>query len=210
VAVERASDIAYRTLQGMILDLRLPPGMPVNEQSLADDIGLGRVPVREAVARLSRDRFITVVPRRGSLVTPLALDDVLDMFHAREAIECGVAYIAATQATDDDLGILRELVTTVDRSRNTADHEQFLRDDHAVHTFLVHMVRNPLLQDAADLLLLHSLRFWRLYWRKHAAKTEAMLSHMELMTALESRDPDRAERAMRQHLHISRQLVQLF
>jgi GntR family transcriptional regulator, rspAB operon transcriptional repressor len=74
----------------------------------------------------------------------------------------------------------------------------------------VHMVRNPLLQDAADLLLLHSLRFWRLYWSKHAAKTEAMLSHMDLMTALESRDPEQAEKAMRQHLHASRHLVQLF
>ncbi len=210
MATERASDIAYKTLQAMIVDLRLAPGTYVNEQSLADDIGLGRVPVREALARLDRDRFITVVPRRGSVVTPLALDDVLDMFQAREAIECGVAYIAATQATDEDLGILRNLVSTVDRSRNTADHEQFLRDDHAVHTFLVHMVRNPLLQDAADLLLLHSLRFWRLYWSKHAAKTEAMLSHMDLMTALESRDPEQAEKAMRQHLHASRQLVQLF
>lgn len=210
MVTDRASDIAYKTLKEMILDLRLAPGAFVNEQSLADDIGLGRVPVREALARLVRDRFITVLPRRGSVVTPLALDDVLDMFQAREAIECGVAYIAATQASDEDLGILRDLIGTVDRSRTTPDHEQFLRDDHAVHTFLVHMVRNPLLQDAADLLLLHSLRFWRLYWSKHPAKSEAMLSHMDLMTALESRDPEQAEKAMRQHLHASRQLVQLF
>jgi GntR family transcriptional regulator, rspAB operon transcriptional repressor len=209
VATERASDIAYSTLQAMILDLRLTPGTFVNEQSLADDIGLGRVPVREALARLARDRFITVLPRRGTVVTPLTLDDVLDMFEAREAIECGVAYIAATRASEGDLKALRELVTTADRARETSDHEQFLRDDHAVHTFLVHMVRNPLLQDAADLLLLHSLRFWRLYWSKHAAKTEAMLSHSDLLAAVESRNPDQAEKAMRQHLHASRQLVQL-
>lgn len=208
MANERASDIAYSTLLSMILDLRLPPGTFVNEQSLADDIGLGRVPVREALGRLATDRFITVLPRRGTVVTPLALDDVLDMFEAREAIECGVAYIAATRATDGDLDTLRDLIATVDRARIMSDHQQFLRDDHAVHTFLVHMVRNPLLQDAADRLLLHSLRFWRLYWSRHAAKTEAMLSHSDLLVALESRAPEEAEKAMRQHLHASRQLVQ--
>ena len=208
MANERASDIAYSTVLSMILDLRLSPGTFVNEQSLADDIGLGRVPVREALGRLATDRFITVLPRRGTVVTPLALDDVLDMFEAREAIECGVAYIAATRATEADLDTLRGLITTVDRARTMSDHEQFLRDDHAVHTFLVHMVRNPLLQDAADRLLLHSLRFWRLYWSKHAAKTEAMLSHSDLLAALESRAPEQAEKAMRQHLHASRQLVQ--
>ena len=209
MVTERSSDIAYRMLQAMILDLRLAPGAFVNEQSLADELGLGRMPVREALARLAKDRFITILPRRGSSVTPLALEDVLDMFEAREAIECGVAYIAATRATRQDLNTLRELVITADQARDTSDHEQFLKNDHAVHTFLVHMVRNPLLQDAADRLLLHSLRFWRLYWKNRPAKTEAMLSHADLLAALERGDPAQAEKAMRDHIRSSRQLVQL-
>jgi DNA-binding GntR family transcriptional regulator len=205
----RASDIAFDRVQEMILDLRLAPGAFLNEQSLADDLGLGRMPVREALARLAKDRFVTILPRRGIVVTPLTLDDVLDMFEAREAIECGVAYIAATRATEQDLITLRQLISTVDRARTTSDAEQFLKDDHAVHTFLVHMIRNPLLQDAADRLLLHSLRFWRLYWKNRPARPEAMLSHSSLLTALESHDPVEAERAMREHLQSSRQLVQL-
>jgi DNA-binding GntR family transcriptional regulator len=209
LATVRASDLAYETLQAMILDLRLAPGTFLNEQAIANDIGMGRVPVREALARLAKDRFITVLPRRGTVVTPLTLDDVLDMFEAREAIECGVAYIAATRASSADLEQLRELAATMDASRVVANHEQFLVDDHAVHTFLVHMVRNPLLQDAADILLLHALRFWRLYWSTRPPQTEAMLSHSALIDALESRDPARAEEAMRTHLHASRQIVQL-
>jgi DNA-binding GntR family transcriptional regulator len=196
-------------LQEMVLDLRLAPGAFANAQSLASDLGLGRMPVREALARLAKDRFITIVPRRGIIVTPLTLDDVLDMFEAREAIECGVAYIAATRATDDDLRTMRELIETVDRSRMMADTEQFLKDDHAVHTFLVHMIRNPQLQDAADQLLLHTLRFWRLYWKNLPPKTEAMLSHAELLAALEDHDPAKAAQAMRNHLQTSRQFVQL-
>lgn len=207
--VERASDRAFDAIQGMILDLRLAPGSFLNEKSLAEDLGLGRMPVREALARLATHKFVTILPRRGIVVTPLALDDVLDMFEAREAIECGVAYIAATRATDADLVTLRRLVATVDEARVTENPEQFLLDDHAVHTFLVHLIRNPLLQDAADLLLLHSLRFWRLYWTSRPPKQEAMLSHQGLLDALESKNPLAAELAMREHLQSSRQLVQL-
>jgi len=207
VALERASDVAYRLLQERIVDLRLAPGTFLNEQRLASELELGRMPIREALARLASDRFITVLPRRGTVVTELALDTVLDMFEAREAIECGVAYIAATRASTQDLHELRLLVEAADRAREGGNHEQFLRDDHAVHAFLVHMIRNPLLQDAGDRLLLHSLRFWRSYWANRPATPEAMLSHDELIAALDFRDPDGAERAMRQHLHNSRQLV---
>lgn len=209
IMVERASDVAYGRLRERIADLGFPPGTYLNEQSLADDLGLGRVPVREALARLANDRLVTVLPRRGTLVTPLALEDVLNMFEAREAIECGVAYIAATTARPDDLETLRELIRTSDRARNDLNHEQFLRDDHEVHKFLVHMVKNPLLQDAADRLLLHSVRFWRLYWSSRPANLESMLSHSDLLAALESKDPELAEKAMREHLRTSRHMVRL-
>jgi DNA-binding GntR family transcriptional regulator len=209
VAAQRASDIAYGVVRAMILDLELAPGAFLNEQSLADELGLGRMPVREALARLGNERFVTILSRRGIVVTPLALDDVLDIFEAREAIECGVAYIAATRASEEDLSRLRVLISKANSARETLDSDQYLLDDHAIHTFLVHMVNNSLLQDAADLLLLHSLRFWRLYWQKRTPTQDAMISHADLLNALETKDPELAEKAMRTHLQSSRQLVQL-
>lgn len=206
--VQRASDTAYHLIRSMILELRLRPGVFVNEQSLADELGYGRVPVREALARLAQDRFITVIARRGSEVAELRLEDVLDMFEAREAIQCGVAYLAATKVTADHLNTLRHLVTAADLARASSDSEQFLLADHAVHMFLVHLIGNSLLQDAAVRLLLHNLRFWRWYWANTTATTEAMMSHSTLLTALENRAPEQAEAAMREHLHASRQLVQ--
>jgi DNA-binding GntR family transcriptional regulator len=204
----RASDLAYDELRERILDLRLPPGSLLHENGLVSDLGLGRMPVREAIARLAADRFITVLPRRGTVVTPLGLDDVLDMFEAREAIECGVAHIVATRATAEDLATLRRLVEAADRARDGTDHEAFLRDDHAIHSFLVHMMRNSLLQDAADRLLLHNLRFWRTYWATRPAQLATMISHASLLAALESHDAEQAEKAMREHLAASRQLLQ--
>jgi DNA-binding GntR family transcriptional regulator len=73
--------------------------------------------------------------------------------------------------------------------------------------FLAHMLRNPQLQDAADRLLLHNLRFWRSYWSSRPAQDAAMLSHADLLTALEARDPEAAEQAMRAHIAASLRLL---
>lgn len=207
---KRASDTAYRMLLEMITDLRLPPGSFINEQAVAAQLALGRTPVREALAQLSQDRFVTIAPRRGTFVTPLALDEVLGLFEAREAVECGVAYLAASRATDEDLAHLRRLVAAVDEARGVLDSEQFLKDDQEVHLFLARMIKNPLLQDAADRLLLHSLRFWRSYWRDRPPRPEALLSHADLLQALEAHDAESSQTAMRKHLQASRGLVKIF
>ncbi len=205
-AKPRASDIAYDQLLSQILDLRLPPGSTIDEHAVAAELGLSRMPVHEAVARLAADRLVTVLPRRGSIVTGVRTQDALDMFDAREAIECGIAHVAARRATDEDLGRLRTLIESAERARKDTDHLRYLREDHDIHYFLVHMVPNALLQDAADRLLMHNLRFWRSFWSGQPPRQVRMISHADLLAALEARDPDRAELAMRSHLRLSLEL----
>ena len=204
----RASDRAFALVQERILDLRLPPGTLIKEQALAEELELGRMPVREALARLASANFVTILPRRGSVVSVLSLDDIVSMFEAREAIECGVAFIVAQRATAADLAALRALVETANRAREAADHEGYLRDDYAIHAFLIKMVRNSWLQAAAENLLLHNLRFWRTYWASRPAQQTTMIPHGDLLEALEAHNPQAAEIAMRRHLDVSRHLLQ--
>jgi DNA-binding GntR family transcriptional regulator len=208
IAQLRASDLAYQRLREMILDLRLPPGVIVNEQELSAQLELGRMPVREAIARLAADRFVIVHPRRNTQVAAISLNDIRSIFDAREAVECGMAYIAARQASATDLDALRQLVEGSGQARAATDHDAFLRDDYEIHAFLVRMVRNPLLQDVADRLLLHNLRFWRSHWAVGPVRHGAMITHADLLAALEAHDPERAEQAMRTHITASRQLLQ--
>ena len=204
----RASEIAYAQMLDRIVDLRLPPGSVLNERAMADELELGRMPVREAIARLASGRFLSVIPRLGAVVSPIGLADVLEMFEAREAIECGVVYIVAERATAAELSTLRDLVAQADEARTGTDHATYLRADHSVHAYLVHMVHNGLLQDAADRLLLHNLRFWNLYWSVRPVTPSTMMSHLRLVEALEAHHPENAARAMRTHLQASRALVQ--
>ncbi|MCU1492482.1 MAG: hypothetical protein JWO62_246 [Acidimicrobiaceae bacterium] len=204
----RASDIAYERLREMVLDLRLEPGSIVNEQALADLLGIGRMPVREALGRLVTDRFVVSLPRRGTVVTALTLESVVDLFDAREAVECGIVHVVTRKATDEQIDVLRKMVHAAELARGESDSERFLLDDHEIHVYLAHMVDNPFLQDTADRLLLHNIRFWRSFWASHPAHPGTMISHAELIEAIEARDPEAAERAMRAHIALSRQLLQ--
>ena len=67
---------------------------------------------------------------------------------------------------------------------------------------------NVILQEAVDRLLQHNLRFWRSYWTTHEPRASDMLSHAELVNAIASHDPEAAEVAMRQHIGVSRGMLQ--
>ncbi len=211
VRATRASDAAYQRLRDMIVDLRLPPGLPVNEQSLAAEVGLGRMPVREAVARLAGDHLVVIMPRRGMIISPIGLDSVREIFEAREAIECGTAYWASRHATAAELAVLRRLIEEADDARAEANFARFLDDDQRIHRLLAHAAHNTFLEQAADRLLVHNLRFWRFFAASHPGATDSMMMHRPLLTALEQRDADAAHAAMRAHIHAARaRLNELF
>ena len=117
----RASDAAYRLLRDKVVYLTYPPGTLVNELQLSRDVGLGRMPVREAVARLAREGFLSVVPRRGMVVASMNLTEVLSMLEARETLEIGVVREVCGKASDAELAELRQLFCDVDVAGASGD-----------------------------------------------------------------------------------------
>jgi DNA-binding GntR family transcriptional regulator len=207
----RASDVAYEQLREMILDLSLPPGEILNEASLAAMLDIGRMPVREAIGRLVSDRFITVLPRRGTVVATMTMMDIANLYDAREAVECGIVRVAVRRITDEQIADLKQLVDVADVARGRFDAERFLLDDLSVHRFVAGFVENPLLRNTAETLLLHNLRFWRTFFRTRLPQDDTMLSHRDLLVALERRDGAAAEEATRTHIDGARQmLISLF
>lgn len=200
----RASDIAYDRICEMIVDLRLEPASMVDEQSIAQSVGLGRMPVREALARLASDNLLRVLPRRGMMIAPIGLDTVLEIFEAREPIECGNAYLAAQHISAAELLELRQLVAAADAARTDARFQSYLEADGAVHRLLARAAHNSFLQDATLRILKHNLRLWNFYFAGHPAGAGILMTHEPVLRALERRDPDAARQAMRDHILTSR------
>ncbi|MST31734.1 FCD domain-containing protein [Acidimicrobiaceae bacterium USS-CC1] len=203
----RASDVAYEAVRHQILDLTLPPGAILNEHALARELDLGRMPVREALARLAGDQLLEVVPRRGAVVAPLDLDTVVAIFDAREAVECGIAHVVTRRATAEQLVHLREMIEAAEAAKEGTAVEIFLQHDCSIHRYLLDMMGNHLLHAVGERLIQHNLRFWRSFFATSPAAADTMMSHLPLLAALEAHDGPAAQEAMRDHLNAARQLL---
>lgn len=193
----RASDEAYSLLRSRVADLTYPPDAMVNELQLSRDIGLGRMPVREAVARLAREGFLTVIPRRGMMVASMSLTEVVSMLDAREILEVGIIREVCERASDDELDEVRQLFAQVDDAGASGDYLKHLAADHDAHVRLAELVRNRYLFPLAETLLLHNLRFWRYCHATRVVADGHVQSHGELVDAMLGRDPDAAEAAVK-------------
>src|SRR5579862_4670828 len=92
------TDRAYSILEEMIVTLRLPPGGAVSEASLSKALEIGRTPIREALQRLARERLVTILPRRGILVTEINVKSQLRLLEVRREVERLIARSAARRA----------------------------------------------------------------------------------------------------------------
>jgi len=204
----RASDVAYERLLQMILHVTLAPGALVDERSLATELDSGRMPVREAIARLSGEGFVEVLPRRGAVITPVGRDLVREVYDARSVIECGTAHLAAQRITDAQIGTLRGLIAEAEEARTAHHVDEFLAADQPVHKYLVDINRNSVLCHATDRMLKHTLRLWHFYFSVKRFQSSSLISHQALLLALEHHDPEAAREAMLQHISDSRAVLQ--
>lgn len=196
-APARASDLAYAELRRLIVELELPPGGLVNEIALAERLGIGRMPVREALARLAQERFLTVLPRRGTVVPEVSLTDVLDMLEAVELLEAGIAADVCRKASDSDIIELIMMFEAVDAAGRAGDYLHFLKVDHDAHVAMAEAFGNPFITPITETTLLHNLRFWRYCHRRRVLEGTHIQSHAPLISALQLRDGVAAEDAVR-------------
>ena len=103
------TDKAYAQIEELIVTLQLPPGTVLSELVLADRLGIGRTPIREALQRLSRDGLVNILPRRGVLVSEIDLRSQLRLLEVRRELERLMARGAAERASDEERAQFSEI-----------------------------------------------------------------------------------------------------
>jgi DNA-binding GntR family transcriptional regulator len=206
-SVERASmtEQVLRELRDAIIEGRIPQGEPLREVSLAATLGTGRSAVREAIRQLVQEGLVDYEPHRGAMVRVMSVEDRLDVYVAREAIETGaVRRILAGPAPD-----LTNLRATLDDLRATARDQDRITDavidaDIAFHEELVRLAGSPRLARAYETLAAET----RMLLRHHPAYPWAsyVTDHAKLLDALERRDPATPE-LVAAHLRLSAELI---
>ncbi|MGH8742619.1 MAG: GntR family transcriptional regulator, partial [Burkholderiales bacterium] len=108
-STETLTDRAYTGIEELIVTLQLAPGGAVSEQMLAERLGIGRTPIREALQRLARERLVVILPRRGVMVSAIDVKSQLRLLEVRREVERLVARGAARRASEAERARFAEL-----------------------------------------------------------------------------------------------------
>lgn len=206
-------DRAYGLLRGDIIRCVLPPGSEVSESKLAEQYGVGLAAVRKALSRLTQDGFVTPLPRRGYVITPITLRGIHDLLELRSVLEPAAARKAAASREDSPLRI-GQADGPLEGS-DSVGRLVFLQENREFHLSIMELAGNALatnvmlgVMDSLERVL-HMGLFARSNHEEDLARERALqrLQHEELRQAIIAREADLAERIAREHIAHTRKLV---
>ncbi len=191
---------AYRKIKEGVLTLRYRPGQKLSEAKLAAELGVGRSPVRSALARLERDGWVRVLPQQGTFVRKFSAADVAAMSELRLLLEGHAAQVAAQKVTAQELARVRKDFEILKAKGAERHFDEFLTLDDNFHGLVYRFAGNPLITQILNNLR-DQIRWVRASNAATPGRVDASLAEMErVLVALEHRDGDAAAHAMRQHI----------
>ncbi|MBL8670182.1 MAG: GntR family transcriptional regulator [Alphaproteobacteria bacterium] len=193
IEAETLTDRAYRELEEQIVTLRIAPGTVVSEALLSDSLGIGRTPIREALQRLARERLVTILPRRGIIVSEVNVTTQLRLLEVRREIERLMARSAAKRATPDERRRFGEIAAGMGEAARGDDDLRFMRLDRDFNLLLLDAARNEFAAGAMALMNGLSRRFWYIHYKDVADLPLAASLHAAVAEAIARGDGDAAD-----------------
>ncbi|MFJ7071691.1 GntR family transcriptional regulator [Streptomyces sp. NPDC098781] len=192
---------AYRAIRDRLVLLEIRPGAPINEEQLAQSLGVGRTPVREALKRLQYERLITTYPRRGTFATDVNITDLAHISEVRLELEPLAAAQAARRATAADRAALTALRQELARAgARRPEPVELLHLDLQVHRAIYAATHNPYLDDTLVRYDNLATRIWCLFIERLSDMAGHVEEHGPLIEAIVAGDPDRAAELARRHV----------
>lgn len=195
------ADKAYVAIRDRLIMLTISPGDPIDDDALAQDLGVGRTPVREALKRLEVDRLVVSYPRRGTFATGMDISDLAHISDIRAQLEPLAARRAADRASRTGPGELDELAKSIEHlDVAQLDRTELMRWDLAVHRAIYRAAGNPHLEDVLIRYDNLATRIFCLFLDRLPRVDEHVGEHVELLRAIAAGEPDRADDLAREHV----------
>jgi len=191
-------------LRQRIFKRELEPGSWIDELKIAEEYGISRTPLREALKVLAAEGLVTMKVRRGAYVTEVSRSDMADVYHLLSLLESDAAGVVATKATDAELTELQALHKELEKAAKPAKNgqantEQFFATNEQFHMRLLAIANNRW----RDQMVADLRKVMKLNRHNSLLKTgriaESLAEHQAIMTALLARDAERTQQCMREH-----------
>jgi DNA-binding GntR family transcriptional regulator len=193
-------DKAYQAIKSAILSLKLKPGDPLVESDLAQQLGISKTPVRDALLELERERFVTKILFKGTYVTEVTLKDVREVFQVRAVLEGLAARLAAPLLSAEELEEAGKIIAAAEAALAEGDIALCSEHGKRFHMLIINKADNQRLQTIIPNLDDHLQRFRLLSDQINGRLNKSLKEHRKILEALRRRDPIAAEEAVRAHL----------
>jgi DNA-binding GntR family transcriptional regulator len=193
---------AYAALKDAIVSMdiyRSRADVRLDERQLAQEFGISRTPVREAMAQLEREGFVRSVPRRGVYVVRKTRTEVIEMITAWAALESMAARLITQTASDEQVASLRRLFATFEGGKLRAHLDEYSEANIEFHQTIIRMSGNRVLISLAENLFTHMRMIRRKTIGEKDRVEKSIRDHMNIIEALEARATERAEDLVRNH-----------
>jgi len=193
-------DKAYEYVKTQILTLSYRPGQALSEAKIAEEMGISRTPVREAIRRLMAEGLVTWIPGQGKLVYILSLRDLEEIFEIKLSLESMVAASAAANRTEAEARELERIMADMEAAEASGDVDGWMEADMQYHELLYRLANKPRVRQIITNLneQWHRLRLGLVALEMRMAVS--VREHRRVTDAIVAGEPDGAATAMADHL----------
>lgn len=193
-------ELVFENIREAIINGYLKPGERLMEIQLAEELGVSRTPVREAIRKLELEGFVVMIPRKGAYVTDISIKDIADVFELRWALEALAAELAAERASEEEIEQMERHLLELAKVVEEQDVKKIVEIDTKFHETIYTASRNKRLGQILSLLGELIQRYRTLTLSKSERIKVTMEEHRAIVEALAARDPQRAGRLAQEHI----------
>ena len=201
---ENLDQKAYQILKSMIIERHLLPGDKIPQEKLAEDLGISRTPLINALKFLEHEKLVQSIPRRGFFVRLFDKTEMISIFELRELLEGLAARRACRNITDREIDQLKGFFRQFAGIKDITDIKAYAREDRRFHNLLTGIGAKEFLKSILETYNIISFSYQTVLSEGLVrSPNETIHEHLAIIKAISNRDADSAERLMRRHLNNS-------
>lgn len=193
-------ELVFESIREAIISGQLRSGERLMEIQLAEEMGVSRTPVREAIRKLELEGLVAMIPRKGAYVAGLSLKDIIDVFEIRGALEGLAAELAAERITSEELEELERYLVKIADDIDKGDLERVVATDTDFHSILYQASRNQRLSQIINNLREQIQRFRTTSLSYPGRMKIALEEHRKIVEAISARDGELASKLAHEHI----------
>lgn len=194
------SQRVYQSLREAILSMQYPPGTIIRKGAICEQLGVSRSPVAEALAKLSAEGLVDIIPQSATKVSCFSMNDIREASFLREALEVAAIEKVAAERSPEQLAALVRNVRMQELSVADQDFVGFYQADEEFHSLLMSFTGFNGVPQVLESVSLHLTRARMLVLPEEGRPSEAVKEHKAILEAIKSQDIDGARKAMKYHI----------